>query len=1217
MRTRITRFIRRCVSGVFPLFLLMKPLISPGSAAAFAICSLACALAPAQAGESVLQSYDIAPGDAASTLKRFADESGRQVVFLVDAVRGVTTNPVRGEYTVREALTRLVAETGLVVAEDAKSGALMVNRLASREPPTQPQPRPQAIPMKTRSLFTAISSWLAVASASFAPAQSANAPAAAAAPGSVVTLSPFEVSSDRDVGYAAQETLSGTRLRTSLRDVGASLAVLTPEFLADLGIHSFDQALQFTPSVDTVQGDNESDFNAGNLRFGNGQQISLRGFTAGPSASHDFFPALERNDTYNVEQLTLARGPNAMLFGLGGSAGAVVSGIKRAQFGQRRPTLTLQVDRWGSRRAAVDVNRVVIDDKLAVRINALHSRKQEFRRYEGVDQKRVTVGARWRPFRNTEIVVNHEEYDTGLNLSPLVAPFDVGTLRWIQAGRPTVEFVNDGRAWTTAGRTFVDAAGRPVPRPGGNGVITSTADFNAAGGLLQLTTPTLRYVVGLDLPNPVVNYQWQSNLNNSLFGGVAAGTNHSLLQADPWNLFGLPKDANLFPGTWDNPARGNRGRWTALFIDQRLAPGLHFEIAGNLGRDRTLLSTDALHILRIDVDRYLPDGRLNPGYLVPYAESNGGGQYRRGLSESMAGRATLSYEYDLKRVHRWLGRQSLSGLYQWDQTASELDNHRILNRTTAGLSGYATDVATNTHQLWPRVYYPNGRVPDPLPDLFQIENAIPRINSLGNAVGATAAERVPNNYALYPFLAAVKTKNVVESASFAWIGRFLGDRLVTTTGVRRDQWKLYGIPVVRELADSRVANSANDRLRRYYTRASAIPFNSAPAKTESATNSTFGAVFRTTNWLDLTFSRSRNFTPTTNAVSTNYLDQISPQRTGNTTDYGVRLFLLDGRLSVAANKFQTRAENETRNAASYTASARNILNRLRSNYKDLGDSHFRTMGAVGDYRVDNSQGLDSTWDYVAEGHELTLTFNPNPRWRVYLSGSSNKNVLGEHLQDLGKYLYTPSEFQGVATWQKFATELRRIAAGQSSNSFDLNPNLATDRAKAATDAAFIETQLAAQVQTWEDELALMGRTTNRNGKYAANGLVTHAFGEGTFLRGFSLGGNFRWRSASIIGYERKTNAAGRPLAVIDVNRPLRGEDYWELGFMVLRQFRFANRHQLKLQLNIDNPFNWDDPRVVASEYDSQGYYGTVDSIVPIRYELRRPRNVTLTASYTF
>lgn len=112
----------------------MKPLIPSGSATAFAVCSLACAIAPVQAGEAARKSYDIAAGDAASTLKRFADESGRQVLFLVDAVRGVTTNPVRGEYTVREALTRLVADTGLVVAEDAKSGALMVNRLASREP---------------------------------------------------------------------------------------------------------------------------------------------------------------------------------------------------------------------------------------------------------------------------------------------------------------------------------------------------------------------------------------------------------------------------------------------------------------------------------------------------------------------------------------------------------------------------------------------------------------------------------------------------------------------------------------------------------------------------------------------------------------------------------------------------------------------------------------------------------------------------------------------------------------------------------------------------------------------------------------------------------------------------------------------------------------------------------------------------------------------------
>jgi len=148
----------------------MKPLISPGSATAFAACSLTCASTPVQAGEAARKGYDIARGDAVSTLKRFADESDRQVVFLVDAVRGVTTNPVRGEYTVREALTRLVAGTGLVLAEDAKSGALMVNRAGQEESPaakssqapTTKKTSPES-PMKKQNVFSVLGAWLALA----------------------------------------------------------------------------------------------------------------------------------------------------------------------------------------------------------------------------------------------------------------------------------------------------------------------------------------------------------------------------------------------------------------------------------------------------------------------------------------------------------------------------------------------------------------------------------------------------------------------------------------------------------------------------------------------------------------------------------------------------------------------------------------------------------------------------------------------------------------------------------------------------------------------------------------------------------------------------------------------------------------------------------------------------------------------------------------------
>ena len=135
---------------------------------------LVCASAPAQAAESSRKSYDIAPGDAAGTLKRFADDSGRQVVYLVDAVRGVTTNAVRGEYTVREALTRLVADTGLVVVEDAMSGALMVNRAVSTgSPPSKPNPQPKSNevpPVKKRTFLAIVAGWLLAVGTPFSQA---------------------------------------------------------------------------------------------------------------------------------------------------------------------------------------------------------------------------------------------------------------------------------------------------------------------------------------------------------------------------------------------------------------------------------------------------------------------------------------------------------------------------------------------------------------------------------------------------------------------------------------------------------------------------------------------------------------------------------------------------------------------------------------------------------------------------------------------------------------------------------------------------------------------------------------------------------------------------------------------------------------------------------------------------------------------------------------
>jgi len=94
---------------------------------------LACA-----AAKTAKRLYEVAAGDAATTLKQFAEQSGQQVVYVVPKVRGVRTNPVKGEFTAREAIDRMVAKTSLVVVQDEKTGALMINRAASPEPLPDP-----------------------------------------------------------------------------------------------------------------------------------------------------------------------------------------------------------------------------------------------------------------------------------------------------------------------------------------------------------------------------------------------------------------------------------------------------------------------------------------------------------------------------------------------------------------------------------------------------------------------------------------------------------------------------------------------------------------------------------------------------------------------------------------------------------------------------------------------------------------------------------------------------------------------------------------------------------------------------------------------------------------------------------------------------------------------------------------------------------------------
>src|SRR5215207_9056897 len=86
------------------------------------------------ANEEGKRTFNLTADSAEKSLKVFSEQSGRGVIFLADAVKGVQTNRVAGEFTPREALDALLNGTGLVSARDAATGAFAVRRKTTPEP---------------------------------------------------------------------------------------------------------------------------------------------------------------------------------------------------------------------------------------------------------------------------------------------------------------------------------------------------------------------------------------------------------------------------------------------------------------------------------------------------------------------------------------------------------------------------------------------------------------------------------------------------------------------------------------------------------------------------------------------------------------------------------------------------------------------------------------------------------------------------------------------------------------------------------------------------------------------------------------------------------------------------------------------------------------------------------------------------------------------------
>jgi catecholate siderophore receptor len=225
----------------------------------------------------------------------------------------------------------------------------------------------------------AVSSLLAITLAAPAAALAQAAAPAAPAEGGAIALPQIDVSAApaATTGYAAQRTGTATKTDTPLRDVPQSVTVITQEAIRDLSAQNLGDVLRYVPGAGYAQGEGNRDTPV--LR---GQSTTADLFIDGLREDVQYY-----RDFYNIDRVEVLLGPNAMIFGRGGTGGVINRVTKQADWEQRRE-VRLQAGSFGLWRGSLDLGQA-INENAAFRLLGMYEESDSYR--DGVNIKRYGI----------------------------------------------------------------------------------------------------------------------------------------------------------------------------------------------------------------------------------------------------------------------------------------------------------------------------------------------------------------------------------------------------------------------------------------------------------------------------------------------------------------------------------------------------------------------------------------------------------------------------------------------------------------------------------------------------------------------------------------------------------------------------------------------------------------------------------------------------------
>jgi hypothetical protein len=1187
-----------------------------------ALCALLVPVAHAATHEA-RRTYDIPAGEAAAAFKQFSEVSGREILFAAEVVRDVRTNVVKGKFTTREALDRMIAGTPLLYTEDEATGAFaVISVAAARQPPAASRLPESPTPQRTSPMSQYRSSRAGfllslIAAVGALPASGQNlttdatAPAptnAAAAVAPVVQLPPFEVqSSSKDVGYYTQNTTMGTRLNSNLGDLGASITVITKQQMTDTSSVNINDLFMYEASTEgsensTITGGAAKNIGTNDTIQGS-PQTSNRVRGLGPvDVSRDYFitnPAIQF-DAYNIDDAELSRGPNSTLFGIGSPSGILNLSIEKAVLDKDTNEISARYGSFGDFRSTLNINRALIPDKLAIAVAGLYANAHPTAEEPSYDiQRREFAAITLKPFPNTTIRANVEYYDNPNRRGGSITPTDEIS-PWLNAGSPKWDPI-----------TYTATVNGATTAPITNLALAPAGLSNALDNVLE---PTFYMVHG-------VAQLWEQQALGTNFAGIGSpitpvgtvsGTGTSAV-TNIWGPIGNEKIAGVagkylkfgsgapagqvtYPLYHDpgisNPALLNwqgintfapnvgedKAKTYNVEVEQKIVDNLFLD-AGWYREQFTTVQHNYMggapgnaggnvgDSLSIDPNTRFLNGTPNPYFGTPFIYENQGDDLGAQVFNEQE-RLQLVYQLDFTKNNnwtKWFGHHTLSAFYQHRENDTNNQDYRqeVLDahswNSTTDIGNASTSTPAGVVEM--RYYLSNaGAAASFDPGVFVNTNFTFPLTWYNTALNGGTWTNENVKLGPTPLLTGnTKAQQQIWSYAGSLQDYLLDDRLVVTLGQRHDYER------------SRVTQGLTVDPSTGLTDLTNLSQWSNWVPSDGITRQ-YGGVLHLTNWLSVHYNRSNNFTVA--ALGEDQFGNVLPNPSGIGKDYGVSVSFFDNKLVAEMNWYQSNAANSRESTKTYVDRA------LRLDYsmftywaQEVATNNLGTAAsgtAINTYAqtiLKFPTGLQGL--YNATSAEADTQTSQAKGWEFNLIYNPQRNWTMKFTADQDQAVYS-NVFPHIQAYLA-----ARLPVWTTATDPILGPFWTT------VDAGNVGNELGNSPQQWlngvvdasglDVAIAQQNHISPDLSKYHFNYLTNYQFVAGKFA-GWGVGTALRYETPAAIGYY---GAAPDPAALGAVDslqpfNPIEGKEVLHQDFWVSYKMKLPfldDRIRMTVQLN--------------------------------------------------